>query len=252
VIGLANAPYFFVKTAVGILLSTVRTAKGAKFEHASRNALTIFESLWPVLKEPERWQLGQAYASEFNDGNAESVKALHSVLVRVRGFDYVPENLRSSTFIKVAASVISAHQGMNNFYNEPTPMRELASLGSSIPAPALAHCMTAALCVKLGNRYGQSNAAVPYAEQVLSSISRERWIFYINGRLSQDLVVLYELQFEGPSIRWVQLVQAISIDPTEVSDPALRALIVATNSGNAGQVRAISTRLYQRAVGLPA
>jgi hypothetical protein len=235
-----------------MLLSSIKNAKGAKFEHVSRNALLLFESLWSRLKDPERWQLGQSYASEFNEGNKDSVKALHAILVRVRGFDYVPENLRSATFIRVAASVVAAHQGMNNFYNEPAPMRELASLGSSIPSPALAQCITAALCVKIGNRYGQSHAALPYADSVLSSISKERWVFYLNGRLAQDLVILQELQSQSPISNWIAVIKQLGLTAENLVDPLVRALIVASNAGNVAQVRSIATRLLSAALGLPA
>src|SRR5689334_5279565 len=45
-------------------------------------------------------------------------------------FDYVPESLRSRAFIDAANKVIEAHFGWNNFYNEPAPMKALASLRS--------------------------------------------------------------------------------------------------------------------------
>jgi hypothetical protein len=123
VVKLRSSPYFFVRTAISILLSLFKTAKGAQLEHAARNALLLIPQFWAQLKAPERWQIGQAYAQEFSEGRRESVKGLHAVLLAVAGFDYVPENLRSTTFIQVASNVIAAHQGMNNFHNEPGPMR---------------------------------------------------------------------------------------------------------------------------------
>ncbi len=183
---LRSSPYFFIKTAISILLALFKTSKGAQLEHAARNALVIIPQFWSQLKAPERWQVGQAYAVEFSEGRRESVKGLHAVLLAVSGFDFVPENLRSTTFIKVASEVIAAHQGMNNFYNEPAPMRELASLGTSIPGPALASCMTAVLCVRLGNFYGRAFAAQPYAIAMIESLSVDRWMYYLNECLEQD------------------------------------------------------------------
>ncbi len=135
----------------------------------------------------------QANLAEFNEGNKDSVKALHAVLLSVQGFDYVPESLRSDTFSRVAAAVIAAHQGVNNFYNEPKPMRELADLGTSIPNPALAICVTAALCVKLGNPWGIAWAAQAASGEVLDNVSKERWIYYLDGCLERDLVILPKL-----------------------------------------------------------
>ncbi len=124
IVKLFSSPYFFMKTAISILLSLFKTGKGAQLEHTARNANLVIPHYWNQLKAPERWQIGQAYAEEFSEGRKESVKGLHTVLVSVQGFDYVPENLRSSTFVQVASSVISAHQGMNNFYNEPEVVPE--------------------------------------------------------------------------------------------------------------------------------
>jgi len=244
------APYFFVRTAISILLNLFRNARSAQLEHASRNAQAIIPRYWEILKDPERWQIGQAYAQEFNDGRKDSVKALHAVLVAVNGFDYVPENLRSATFVRVAAAVIAAHQGTNNFYNEPAPMKELASLGSSIPNPALAMCMTAALCVRLGNPYGASTAAQPFANRVLSSISSERWVYYFNGRLEQDLHVLPKLLSEKSRKRWIDLISELEVEPDLMSSGDMKALVRESMAGRGLKIDAIARRLYSKAVGV--
>ena len=65
---LQGSPYLFVRTAVSVLLSLFKSEKGAQLEHTSRNALTIIPKLWPKLKAPEKWQVGQTYATEFSEG----------------------------------------------------------------------------------------------------------------------------------------------------------------------------------------
>jgi len=246
---LMSSPYFFLKTAVSILLSLFKTGKGAQLEHTARNAMLIIPAYWSQLKAPEKWQIGQAYAEEFNEGRKESVKGLHAVLVAVKGFDFVPENLRSTTFIQVANSVIAAHQGMNNFYNEPKPMNELASLGTSIPSPALTTCMTAVLCVKLGNFYGVSRAAQHAANQVLAGLSKERWYYYLNEKLGQDRVILPKLQENSPLVRWITLVGNLGLDADEVSDKNSKALLRATVNGEESKVQSIAVRMLKEALG---
>jgi hypothetical protein len=201
---------------------------------------------WPNLKQPERWQIGQSYASEFADGKRDSVKALHSALVAVRGFDYVPENLRSNTFTRVANSVISAHQGMNNFYNEPAPMQELANLGSSIPGPAVATCMTAVLCVKLGNVYGVSWQAQVAADRVVSEISPDRWKYYLDGRLEFDRIILPKLIQDGPVSRWMDLIGECSIDPKGIASKPIRDLVTASLAKKTDRVKQIAGGLNQK------
>lgn len=242
---LASSPYFFLRTAISILLSFFRTAKGAQLEHASRNAYLIIPKFWEQLKEPEKWQIGQAYASEFTEGNKEAVKGLHAVLLVVKGFDFVPENLRSSTFVQVASKVIAAHQGMNNYYNEPGPMKELASLGTSIPGPALATCTTAVLCVKLGNFYGTSQAAQLPADQVIKKLSEDRWVYYLNGKLDTDRIILSKLTQNKPRANWINLISKISIDLTKITSKNTRLLIRASQTKDSAKVGNIAQRMLE-------
>jgi hypothetical protein len=248
IIKLTSSPYFFLRTAISILLSLFKTAKGAQLEHAARNALLIVPRFWGQLKAPERWQIGQSYAVEFSEGRKESVKGLHAVLLAVGGFDYVPENLRSSTFIQVASQVIAAHQGMNNFYNEPGPTRELASLGTSIPGPALAACITAVLCVKLGNFYGISRAAQEPADKIVNGLSKDRWLYYLNGRIEGDRIILLKLQEDKPLANWIRLIQPLQIDPKEISNKSTRILIAASNASDKAKIESTAAIMFKGSV----
>ena len=248
VVKLRTSPYFFVRTAISILLSLFKTAKGAQLEHAARNAALLIPHFWGQLKAPERWQIGQAYAVEFSEGRKEAVKGLNAVLLAVSGFDYVPENLRSTTFVQVASAVIAAHQGANNFYNEPGPMRELASLGTSIPGPALAACMTAILCVKLGNFYGTSWAAQSPADQLIQRLTKDRWLYYVNERLESDRTVLSKLAEAKPLPNWIELMRPIALDHTKVTGKETRALVRATNAGDRAKVQTLALAMFKASV----
>lgn len=246
---LMSSPYFFLKIAVSILISLFKVGQGAQLEHTARNSLLIIPTYWDKLKAPEKWQIGQAYAEQFNEGRKDSVRGLHAVLIKVKGFDYVPENLRSTTFIQVANTVIAAHQGMNNFYNEPAPMRELASLGTSIPNPALSQCMTAVLCVKLGNPYGVSAAAQDPADQIISEISKERWCYYLNEKLGQDRTILPKL-LSNPSLnRWMEIIGGLDLDPNQLSDQNSKYLVSATIDNNGAKVTSIAKKMLAVALG---
>ncbi len=245
IVKLKTSPYFFVKTAIGVLLSLFKTAKSAQLEHTVRNAQILIPQLWDQLKAPEKWQVGQAYAEQFSEGKKQSIAGLHTVLVAVKGFDFVPENLRSTTFVRIASSVVAAHTAMDNFYNEPAPMRELASLGSSIPGPAVAHCVTAALCVKLGNNYGISRAAQASADAVLAGISPDRWKFYLDGRFSEDRIILLKLLGGAPLDRWISLFQNIQLNSVSLESKDVNALMEATRNSNKNKVKLIASKLLE-------
>lgn len=239
IVQLLSSPYFFKKTCVSILLNILKSAKGAALENGSRNTSVIVPQVWEELKGPERWQIGQAYSELFNEGKSAAIKTLHGVLVQTSGFDYVPESLRSNSFTKAAHAVLAAHQGMNNFYNEPRPMKELAAMGSSIPGPAFANVMTATLAVKLGNRYGVSWDAQSHADVILSTLTSERWVYYLTQQLPQDSLILSKLTSQECAERWVSIIGSANIDNPGSNNKALGALLAASFSGDPRKVSAV-------------
>ena len=175
---LLASPYFFWKLTINILMNSAKNSVGAKLEHCLANTNTLLPKMWSNLRETEKWHVGRTYAEVYSDGKKISTAGLKEALMKVQGFDFVPENLRSDTFIIAAQAILQAHDGYNNFYGEAAPVRKLERLGTSIPVPALSTCITALLSVCLGNEYGVSWAASSTASNILKKISTERWRYY--------------------------------------------------------------------------
>lgn len=223
---LAISPYFFKKITLGIILNLTRSAKGAQLENSLGNLNTILPLIWSDLRDAERWSVGTAYSTAYSDGAQTASAGLKSALLKVKGFDYVPENVRSHTFIKVAEKIIEAHEALNNFYNEPAPIKELRSLGTIIPIPAFPSCASAVMCVRLGNPYGVSVAAQSDAAAILDSFSKERWAFYFNECLPSDSRILDKLFYEKPRKRFVDLAGKFELDgisPTSLAGKLIEA-----------------------------
>lgn len=187
---IVNSPLFYLRTVITILLSSTRNDIGAKLENAVANLNLILPMIWSKLGETDKWNIGTAYRDVTAAGNTIAASGIKNALLKVNGFDYVPENLRSSTFIKAAKQLLETHYSSNNFYNEPAVVRKLSNLGSTIPAPALIECIQAYLAVYLGNSYGISWDAAHIAEAELSNLSRERWYYYFEKVIQNDEVVL--------------------------------------------------------------
>lgn len=190
---LINSPLFYLRTVMSILLASIKNDKGAKLEHSLANLNLLIENIWNNLGENDKWNIGTAYRDVTAAGNTIASSGLKNALLKVGGFDFVPENLRSVTFKKAAAAVIETHFEFNNFYNEPSVVRKLASLGSTIPLPALIDCFQAYLAVYLGNSYGVSHVAAQIAKEKLSEITRERWYYYFEKVIQDDDIVLSKI-----------------------------------------------------------
>ncbi|MEO6590513.1 MAG: hypothetical protein ABIP06_14545, partial [Pyrinomonadaceae bacterium] len=189
-----GSPLFYLRTVITILLSSIRNDLGAKLEHSLGNLNLMIPKIWEGLGENDKWHLGTAYRDTTAAGNTIASSGLKNALLKVNGFDYVPENLRSITFINAAKQVLETHFQMNNFYNEPAVVKKLSNLGSTIPAPALIECMQAYLAVYLGNSYGASIGAAPIAQEELSYISRERWYYYFEKVIHNDNIILLKME----------------------------------------------------------
>jgi hypothetical protein len=183
-----------------VLLSGIKTKSGAQFEHLVGNSAVIIPSLWPSLKAQERWTVGQSYAEVVSAGLTVAAKALKTALLAIRGFDYVPENLRSSTFTSAANAVLTAHMSFQNFYNEPAAVSALARLGTTIPWPAFPNCMSAIMAVAMGNPYGVSWGAQTDVANLLNRLSENQWNYYLNECLPRDRLILQKLAWEKPRL----------------------------------------------------
>lgn len=239
-----GSPLFYLRTVMTILLSSIRNDIGAKLEHSLANLNLIISQVWNRLGESDKWNIGTAYRDVTADGNTIAASGLKNALLKVNGFDYVPENLRSITFIKTAKQVLETHYAINNFYNEPAVVRKLSNLGSTIPAPALIECMQAYLAVYLGNSYGTSWAAADIARKELSNLSKERWRYYFEKVIHTDEVVLNKTNSVqiGHFSRLLNENNLIDFEGLPKLNQFLYEAIVKNNYRRASQ---ISTELYE-------
>lgn len=226
---LSAAPYFFKKTTLSILLAGTKSKAGAQFEHTLGNIVVLIPFLWDSLRDAEKWSIGQSYAEAVNSGHSPSVTALKKALTSTKGFDYVPESLRSQTFAAAASNVINVHTNMNNFYNEPAAISALAKLGTTIPWPAFPISMSAILAVKLGNQYGVSTAAQSDAQDLLERLTVNQWEYYLNECLPGDELILQKLAWYGkPGLRWMTLVNKFDLDTKELKNRKIKKLLEAS------------------------
>ncbi|MCB9645237.1 MAG: hypothetical protein H6730_01365 [Deltaproteobacteria bacterium] len=242
---LRASPVFFVRTTLRTLLAAVKSEHGARLEHALNNLVTALPIVWDPLPETDRWSVGMAYSEASAFGNEEAMTALKRGLIRVRGFDYVPEDLRSRTFKKAAQAVMAAHHGWNNFYNEPGPTRYLSGLGTTIPPAALAECMQAYLSVYLGNRYGVSWDAASVSLDVLKGVPESRWQYYLEKMLVVDDEVLRKLTQSRPVGRFCELADELGLANKVNGSSDIFALLQAAEKRNTVRVQSRAEKLLQ-------
>lgn len=227
---LINSPAFYLSTIITTLLSSIKEAKGATVTHALTNLNVLISPIWKNLPEKDKFSLGSSYRDYIADGNTDIANGIRLALLKVQGFDYVPETLKSATFSKIANQVIDTHFSRNNFYNEYSIVNTLANLGSSIPKDAFLDCIQAYLVVYIGNRWGYARDAAPIAYKQLTSIPVERWEYYISKVLKDDDIILYKLSEDIPSTRFVDLYHSLKLNMPTGSNKQMSNLIRSINS----------------------
>lgn len=227
---IVESPYFFRRAAISVLLASIRTTSGAPLEHSIGNLLVLLPALWSGLRDSEKYQVGHVFAEISASGKKAQTIGLKKALMRVHGFDYVPETLRSNMFLEAARRVIDTHLAFDNFHNEPSAMAVLAGLGSSIPSLAFPKCMEATLAVWLGNRWGHSFGAEVHAAAMLKSLRPSQWEDYLNKYLAFDRTVLEKLIDENkPFRRWQEVLQKFAnYDIGAIRNERVKALLLAS------------------------
>ncbi len=246
---LKGSPYFFYKLTISVLMNAAKKNVGANLEHALANINVLVPALWDNLRHTERWQVGHAYAEAYADGKTTVVGGLKSALLKVKGFDFVPENLRSDTFVKAADAIIKAHEGLNNFYNEAAPVKALTRLGTTIPTPAFPACLSALLCVTLGNGYGVAWSAQDDASSILDSVTMERWAYYLNNVFPSDSRIFGKLFLQKPRTRFIDLVVERKLGQADFKNKTVQQLIEAAMKSNDAKVESLARKMHEEYYG---
>lgn len=248
IIQLLDSPVFYLKTVISVLISSIKNEKGATQEHAVGNLSSLIQPMWPHIAEKDRYQIGNAYRDVISAGDVAASKGLKNALLKVKGFDYVPENLRSTTFKKAARAIIEAHFGMNNFYTEGPLVSNLSKLGSSIPAPAFIECVQAYLCVYMGNAWGSSFVAVPIAEAELKRVPLDRWQYYFSKVIHADDIILPKLLSDKPRVKLIDFFKKNLAGLADSNDIAgdNRVLVKALVNGDENRVKDVAGKLYKQ------
>lgn len=222
----STSPYFYLKTTVRSLLNLFRETEDIEFENVTENMTILFPAIWEKLKFEERRALADAYEYFNSKNDSIRIKPLANILLKVKGFDYVAENTRSRTFIKVANLLKSAHFEVNNFYNEPPHIKKLESLGTKIPNLALKECLTAIIYVKIGNSYGVSWAAQPYADKLLSRITTEQWTTYLESYMKDETdLINYIKGSQAIKEQWKLLVKEYRLKELNIVDATVKNIL---------------------------
>lgn len=140
---------------------------------AQGNVLRLWPDLWPYVSEDARYGIGTKY-SRFQANADHRQTGARQLIDLVDGSSYLPESTRAVEIANVIDDLLSAHQGINNFYNEPSfaeRLSELVGKRTNVPRAVVKKYVNSLVYVFLTNGYGVAWGADPIYRDLIERFS---------------------------------------------------------------------------------
>ncbi|WP_045606076.1 hypothetical protein [Vibrio parahaemolyticus] len=145
----------------------------ATAEQARLNSLDICDGLKDVLTNAIKSELINSHTEYVAKGFEEKHTASQQFFEKLGFLGLLNESEQHTVFSKATTRLWNAHNGMNNFYNEPPFAERLLELTQqgAIPETIQEELVKVVACCAVGNGYGVSNGAIPYYTQIIKDFS---------------------------------------------------------------------------------
>lgn len=163
----------------------------ATSETARLNSFEICEGLRDRFTSAIRSELINTHAEYVAKGIQDRHAASLQFFEKLGFLSLLNESEQHVVFSRAIERLWNAHNGMNNFYNEPPFAERLLELSqqSAIPETVQDQFVQVVACCRSGNGYGVSNAAVPSYNQIIRSFSPREIATLIRSANSRNSVL---------------------------------------------------------------
>jgi hypothetical protein len=216
------------------------------------NILLIAPAVWSVSTDDARFEIGLKYASFSANAEVQRKALAHGFLQGVEGLSYLPEDTRTLQIEECLDNLWTAHNGYDNFYNEPPHARLLKALipaSGEIPRSVAVKYVRVLLLARVGNGYGVSWAAEPIYDELIARF-QQRQINALLALLADDLDVISRLQLGSCSDRGRTLAKQMI---PRTANPATKQALeyIGAFSGDLSRLSADSSYTRVLATALP-
>ena len=160
------------------------------------NIRLLAQSIWDVVSYEARQEVGIKHATLLANGEVAKANLAREFIEFVDGQGFLTDTTLSAEMSIALDNLMTAHNGMNNFYTEAPLASSLHNLvpdSGDIPTTVLKKYVKTVTMCRIGNGYGVSWAAQGHYDDLLGQFSDKHIIHFI--RLVQDSDVASRLQF---------------------------------------------------------
>lgn len=145
----------------------------ATAEPARLNAIDLCNDLSGAFTASIKSDLINSHSDYVAKGLVEKHTASLQFFERLGLLGLLNESEQHVVFSRAIERLWNAHNGMNNFYNEPPFAERLLEVSQqgAVPETVQNSFVQTVVCCRIGNGYGVSNAAVHYYDEIIQSFS---------------------------------------------------------------------------------
>ncbi len=167
------------------------------------NILLIAPAVWAVSSDEARYEVGLKYAGFSANAEVQRRNLADGFLKAVNGLSYLPKDALALQIDECLDNLWTAHNGYDNFYNEPPhakSLKALVPLSGEVPKNVAVKLVKVLVLARIGNGYGVSWGAQPIYDELISRFQQEQINTFL-VLLADDQDVISRLQLESCSSR---------------------------------------------------
>ncbi|MFF7771005.1 hypothetical protein [Streptomyces sp. Vc74B-19] len=193
--------------------------------HVLDNVRRLWPELWPFVGEDARRELGVKLArfrANADNGRAERAKELLSLVDG--GAAYLPESDRLVEIQEALDDLKRAHEGYNNFYEEPPVARRLRDVvgrHGEVPALLTGPYVATLVSVFLTNSRGIAWNAEPYYIELIERFDGVQAAYALRTFAFRSIIP--KLSDKLPQEKWAELLDLLAPKLTDRQDRSLLA-----------------------------
>ncbi|MFG2885716.1 hypothetical protein ACGFYV_26065 [Streptomyces sp. NPDC048297] len=195
--------------------------------HVLDNVRLVWPELWPFISEDTRRELGVKLARFRANADKDRADRAKELLELVDGgAAYLPESDRLVEIQETLDDLTRAHQGTNNFYNEPSVARRLRDVvgrHGEVPELLTAPYVATLVNVFLTNSHGVAWNAEPYYIELIKRFDGPQAAYALRSFAFQSIIT--KLGASLPQAKWVELVELVAPKLTERGDRVMLELV---------------------------
>ena len=186
------------------------------------NVRLLWSELWGFVSDEARFGFGTRYGRFQANAETDLATAARELIDLVDGAEYLPEQIRVVEIDAAIDVLTTAHQGWDNFYNEPGPARSLEELvghQGNVPAALSNKFVRTVVKTFLGNGSGVATGALPSYRRMLGSLTPGQ-----AGRALRaftDPVISSLLSTSSARRQWGELLDVLEPKLTRAADRGL-------------------------------